>query len=143
MTVEEANKEFMDHGWKPEERRDGLRGRESWLCQVRVRPETMPGYAPGEVGCAIYAEGEFCGRVTLSGDYADDVDAIAKKVAKYRDEEEFGASERILSKMDRDEYIDIYSLLEEVCSRVSTIRAIGIEAEALTREADKAKGEMK
>lgn len=143
MTVEEANKEFLDHGWKPEERRDGLRGRESWLCQVRVRPETMPGYAQGEVGCAIYAEGEFCGRVMLSGDYAGDVDAIAKKVAKYRDEEEFGASERILSKMDRDEYIDIYSLLEEVCSRVSTIRAIGIEAEALAKEADKANGEMK
>ena len=110
---------------------------------MRVRPETLPGYAPGEVGCAIYAEGEFCGRVTLSGDYADDVETIAKKVAKYRDEEEFGASERILSNMDRDEYIDIYSLLEDVCSRVSTIRAIGIEAEALTREADKAKGEMK
>ncbi len=143
MTVEEANKEFMDHGWKPEERRDGLRGRESWLCQVRVSPETMPGYAPGEVGCAVYAEGEFCGRVMLSGDYAGDVDAIAKKVAKYRDEEEFGASERILSNMDRDEYIDIYSLLEDVCSRVSTIRAIGIEAEALAKEADKAKGEMK
>lgn len=143
MTVEEANKEFMDHGWKPEERRDGLRGRESWLCQVRVRPGTMPGYAPGVVGCAIYAEGEFCGRLTLSGDYADDVEAIAKKVAKYRDEEEFGASERILSKMDRDEYIDIYSLLEEVCSRVSTIRAIGIEAEALEKEAEKAKGEIK
>ena len=139
MTVEEANKEFMDHGWKPEERRDGLRGRESWLCQVRVRPETMPGYAPGEVGCAIYAEGEFCGRVMLSGDYAGDVEAIAKKVAKYRDEEEFGASERILSKMDRDEYIDIYSLLEDVCSRVSTIRAIGIEAEALEKEADRAR----
>ena len=143
MTVEEANKEFMDHGWKPEERQSGLRGRDCWLCQVRVRPETLPGYAPGEVGYAIYAEGEFCGRVTLSGDYADDVETIAKKVAKYRDEEEFGASERILSNMDRDEYIDIYSLLEDVCSRVSTIRAIGIEAEALTREADKAKGEMK
>lgn len=139
MTVEEANNEFLVHGWKPEERRDGLRGRESWLCQVRVKPETLPGYAPGEVGCAIYAEGEFCGRVMLSGDYAGDVDAIAKKVAKYRDEEEFGASERILSKMDRDEYIDIYSLLEEVCSRVSTIRAIGIEAEALEKEAEKAR----
>ena len=143
MTVEEANKEFMDHGWKPEERQSGLRGRDSWLCQVRVRPGTLPGYAPGEVECAVYAEGEFCGRVMLSGDYAGDVDAIAKKVAKYRDEEEFGASERILSNMDRDEYIDIYSLLEDVCSRVSTIRAIGIEAEALAREADKAKGEMK
>lgn len=139
MTVEEANKEFMDHGWKPEERRDGLRGRESWLCQVRVRPETMPGYATGEVGCAIYAEGEFCGRVMLSGDYAGDVDAIAKKVAKYRDEEEFGASERILSNMDRDEYIDIYSLLGDVCERVSTIRAIGIEAEALEKEAERSR----
>ena len=143
MTVEEANKEFMDHGWKPEERQSGLRGRDSWLCQVRVRPETLPGYAPGEVGCAIYAEGEFCGRVTLSGDYAEDVSAIAKKMAKYRDEEEFGASERILSNMDRDEYLDIYSLLEDVCKRVSTIRAIGIEAEALEREAEKARKEMK
>lgn len=143
MTVEEANKEFLDHGWKPDERRCGLRGRDSWLCQVRVKPETMPGYAPGEIGCAIYAEGEFCGRVMLSGDYAGDVDAIAKKVAKYRDEEEFGASERILSNMDRDEYIDIYSLLGDVCERVSTIRAIGIEAEALAKEAEKARKEMK
>lgn len=139
MTVEEANKEFLDHGWKPEERQSGLRGRDSWLCQVRVEPETMPGYAPGEVGCEIYAEGEFCGRVMLSGDYAGDVEAIAKKVAKYRDEEEFGASERILSNMDRDEYIDIYSLLEDVCSRVSTIRAIGIEAEALLKEAERSR----
>lgn len=139
MTVEEANKEFLDHGWKPEERRDGLRGRDSWLCQVRVNPETMPGYAPGEVGCAIYAEGEFCGRVMLSGDYAEDVDAIAKRLSKYREEEEFGASERILSNMDRDEYIDIYSLLGDVCERVSTIRAIGIEAEALEKEADRAR----
>ena len=143
MTIKEANKEFLDHGWKPEERQSGLRGRDSWLCQVRVRPETMPGYATGEVGCAVYAEGEFCGRVMLSGDYAEDVGAISKKVAKYRDEEEFGASERILSKMDRDEYIDIYSLLEEVCSRVSTIRAIGIESEALEKEAKKAKEERK
>lgn len=143
MTVEEANKEFLDHGWKPEERQSGLRGRDSWLCQVRVRPENMPGYAPGEVGCAVYAEGEFCGRVMLSGDYADDVEAIAKRLAKYREEEEFGASERILSNMDREEYIDIYSLLEDVCKRVSTIRAIGIEAEALAREANKAKEEMK
>lgn len=143
MTVEEANKEFLDHGWKPEERQSGLRGRDSWLCQVRVNPETMPGYAPGEVGCAVYAEGEFCGRVMLSGDYAEDVDAIAKRLSKYREEEEFGASERILSNMDRDEYIDIYSLLGDVCERVSTIRAIGIEAEALAREANKAKEESK
>lgn len=138
MTVEEANKEFLEHNWEFRSGRNGVYGGTGRLCAVRVTPYAMPD-DPELVDLWVYVEGRFCTRVPCTGDYAKDVGAIAEKVAKYHDGEEWKSVEAIGDAIKDDDYPDIYYLLEDVCKKIEVIRAIKSDAEALAEEAEKAR----